>query len=537
MSGAIIYLEREDRGDRIRSVRLLAERVDETWRPPESVGAAEAPQQAAAWVARTLKGRDLSGVLLCVDVNGAFAGWTSAPTSDRRAIETVLRRSEGDALAGVAGGEELSLAGAAMSASHSLAGPELAAPGGGSFQVLRQEQPGAGESQQAARASRAVALAMRDAPVRLMLDALDREGIETTGVTSLWQVMGLVWDAAGPLGREEGDSDRIVSTNRTPLGVVLVDPSGRLVWTWSEGGKLLAAGAALLPTHGERVALPRWALGRLSAEWVGWAAQLSGSPGRVAMVLPELDTAHGVDASSAGQELARAWPDATVDAARLDDPVGETLSRMLPYRADAVVDGEDPQRALTDLSGRPGRMHRRMYAWGAVALLSLAGLAGGGAWLLMGAAASARERASEYASQAVSLYQAQGLAEAASGSRIVMQLRAAVAAEREKLKTDIGAEPPPPVLAELDNLMFILPQFFERGLTIERIELVAGTLPRLVVRSPSLEVQSELRASFASFGGSRLNWSQSSVREIGSGEDRQLELTFVGTWQYEGGGS
>ena len=90
------------------------------------------------------------------------------------------------------------------------------------------------------------------------------------------------------------------------------------------------------------------------------------------------------------QGLVRAWPGATVDAISDDDPVLSTLQRSLdaPMPEPAGTPG-----TVESLSARPGRAHRSMYVWSAIAIAGLAVAAGVTAVLAWRTASDARDAA------------------------------------------------------------------------------------------------------------------------------------------------
>lgn len=273
-------------------------------------------------------------------------------------------------------------------------------------------------------------LSIPDACVRVLIDALDDLGIEIGSVTSLWHALAAAFDpsaAARPGAEEPG----VVANSDPATAVLMVDPAGRIVWAWSRAGMLVAGGALRLrlltpprqdadaaspapddpaattiapdadaatpPLTARRLnaaverddePLPEAStaeVGRLVADWLAWSAQLGSAPQRVVCFGPPTLPRAGDDPAhpSFAQALAKAWPGATVDRVEHDDPVGLTLQRLsagsgapAPSRRDAAADDDrlagDPRLALTALSNRPGRAHRRMNRWAALSVLVFA---------------------------------------------------------------------------------------------------------------------------------------------------------------------
>ncbi|MEM7623908.1 MAG: hypothetical protein AAF235_11985, partial [Planctomycetota bacterium] len=102
MSIRICYLDREDRGGRLRGVRVVGPRFEAAWNAPAGQVAGdpggEVYVSAAAWIAEELSarpgpkpvGKRLD--LLCLDTDGSACTWVSAPNSDRKSVAAVAER-------------------------------------------------------------------------------------------------------------------------------------------------------------------------------------------------------------------------------------------------------------------------------------------------------------------------------------------------------------------------------------------------------------------------------------------------------------
>ena len=443
MSGGVVcYIERTPGGGGIRRLRLIAAGLARQWTAPEpsavsSIDAGggagvNAARAGATWIAETLQGVGLKRLAaVCVDAEGSVCAWLSAPSADSTVVrDTIVQAgSEGDSSTGIG-------------AARILSGADTAIGGGPGFldstsvqalATLDPEEPTRSSLSfrrkppvTMIRKQRFAVISVQDAIVRVLLDELDARSIEVERVVSIWHAMASGWDGAQPASI----SDRLVSASSSGGAVILVEPSGRLIWAWTRAGELVAGGAMRLAAHSKQVrpadgttaapsrdaALapldttstsvfsqpeddrPSVALefanaeaGRLSLDWLSWSAQLGHCPQRVvclsspAVCDSSPDRPMGPEALFA--HLAARWPGATVDGAVHDDPIGATIGRLaglgpesprlstddLPASA-AIPFHARPREALIDLSRRPGRADRRLHQWIGVALIAAAAL-------------------------------------------------------------------------------------------------------------------------------------------------------------------
>lgn len=446
--GIVCYVTRSGSGSMIRGLRLVAAGLAREWTAPEAqsvssvdsggpspaVGAAQA---GAEFIAKTLEQVGMKRLAsVCLDADGAVCAWLSAPSPEPSIVRATIEQSslEADASgAGVGAARLLSLSTAAPGTGsisdvslQALATPRAAADGqdsgGGVATLASRLRPGRSKTRMPASKERYAVLAVPDAPVRVLLDELDARGIEVGAVVTLWHAMASGWDPRSG----EGES-------APPSAVVLVEPEGRLVWSWSRGGDLLAGGTMRLSTFSTRAetgstlapvdaqatatAAPAHAsvsvdfsvadAGRLAMDWLAWSAQLGQCPRRVVcLASPNTGSSAGGDGPAVlGRLLARVWPGATIDAAVHADAVGATLGRLAglgPERPqlskqepDALPPGQRPRTALTDLSTRPGRADRAQYRWAAGALVALALVVGAAAWQVYRSVDGVRERTAD----------------------------------------------------------------------------------------------------------------------------------------------
>ena len=419
MNGRICYMTRRDRGAEVTGLRLVTGRGEEDWRAPDQgvlgfdESLEQSVRQAAGWLRERLSssrgGRRLDRLVL--DVDGGVCSWVTPPGGDPSLVRTVV---EGGPLPSMDPDDD--------DAGNTESGPSRFPDLPGELGV--QALVARGTRARRGTPSRVGALAIPDVPARLLIAALDTEGVRIDAAVSLWHAMALCWDPGSVRSGSRGE--RVVAEETGPTAVVLLDPSvPRLVWTWSHAGGLIAAGATRLTGHSPRPAEGEGGLasggpcvvteedaGKLAAAWLSWSAQLGVAPQRVVIVgrlIPALDAAieavagpRGVGTSpslSAGELtelIERRWPGASVTHADEDDPIGATLVRL------GAVAGDEPTGAggggrteLTELTTRPGRAHRGMYRWTALALVALAIAVFAGAWRVFGAAGEAHDIADQ----------------------------------------------------------------------------------------------------------------------------------------------
>jgi hypothetical protein len=460
MSGGVVcYIERTPGGGSIQRLRLIAAGLARQWTapeprsvssvdsaaggPPASVNAARA---GATWIAETLGSVGLQRLAaVCVDAEGSICAWLSASSPDQTVVRATILQSgtDGDG------------SGAGMGTARLIAGSDSGAGflAETSVQALATIDPAEPSKRFSLRASapaapthkhRYAVLAVQDAIVRVLLDELDTRGVEIDRVVSIWHAMACGWDHAAPASL----SDRLVSSDSPGGAVILVEPTGRLIWAWTRAGELVAGGAMRLAAHsrpiepasapdaaGQALAAPDAArrasggleqtrsafdplgeptdsgitlefstaeAGRLAVDWLSWSAQLGHCPRRVVCLSsPSVcDGSLGPEALFA--HLTRCWPGATIDGAVHDDPIGATIGRLAGLGPEpARTRAEDqpapdlqpyharPREALTDLSSRAGLADRRLYQWTGVALIAAAGLVGVLGWQLNHSAALA----------------------------------------------------------------------------------------------------------------------------------------------------
>jgi len=450
----VCYLSRTSLGSSIRSLRLVGHASDEAW--PTGQGVVDA-DHAAQWVRSRLANlRSTNSLaLLCLDVEGGVCSWLSAPSGSPAMVAAIAR---GGSLAA-----DDAPARAGSSPIEFYAGDPYAS----SIQPLDHVN-GATK----AETRRMPVLAISDVPGRLLMDALDRVNISVEAAATLWHVMAHTWDPGSPRAGTPATGDHEAPTDAPVSGVVMVDPeNARLLWTWSQAGRLLVAGSmrlrraavetnAITESDSDAAAPMTIAYGaedvsRLTVEWLSWAAQVGQVPTRIVCITPDQ-----AQAGPFGRALGQAWNGATVDVVVRPDPIGDTLARAAsiientPKAAD-----DDPQLALVELSSRPGRSHRRLFMWWSAAVAVGAVALGLFGWQLQQNAAEAREAALTWRDQ-----QGEAIAEVMPGAKtgvgpegsLYNQLRNEVTRLEKAASGPRRNDNPLPVLQELETLSLVI---------------------------------------------------------------------------------
>lgn len=529
MNDRVAYLERSDRGASVRGVRLVGPHDEDRWENLAAGGEpdpAAAASRAAGWIADKLaEKRGKSLAMLCIDADGSVCSWVSASSPEERVVASLARAHAG---AGDESGSETPLA--------------FFAPADAESRVQALDQPRAAPARRwiPSRGKappepprRMGVLASADLAARLVIDALDASGIAVDSATSIWHLLAAAWDPSARQKPPAGDPGAL--TQAGPLtAVVLVEGPDRLIWSWSDAGALVAAGSirldgkpsARVGDEGEapetRSPLGEHHVARLASEWLGWSLQVGRGPGRVICVVPPVAagvrTADGEE--PVGARLARVWPQASVDAAVMEDPIGATLRRALAAEPDPVALGGDPRTGLVALSHRPARAHRRLYQWSALAIGVGAAALAAAAWRIDARAASASEAAATMRQEIrQTIEQVYPPAMIAPGGP-VLELQKRVSELESKFSAK-APDPPMPILQEIEALSNVLGSDM-----IELEELgVAGLSIVVIVRVPDLATFELLRDALPEVSGSQaVNWTSTQVGGAG-GEGLRYQLT------------
>lgn len=409
MSGVFAFLERWGGGAALARVRLVDARDQRLWTPsppaantppddPENIRVAI--REAAEWIAKQLGDQAQRGVLtICLDADSARCAWLSSPSPEPRIVRAAVMGAV------TAGGDDTGAATPTFwSTQQAGLGLDLSVQALGSQTPAQVTKPQRGEPPQSEARLRLAVLAVPDLAARLLLDELDHLGVVVHSVTSLWHAAALAWDPSraddlrGGTLASTASPDPLLSAAEPVAAVVLVEPAGRLVWSWCRGGVLLAAGTmrlrrvapatqelALVPASDEPASVNTDApteldidfsdadLGRILADWLAWSLQLGLAPARIVGLGPAHLTnslrspargSVGIGAVTAA--LATQWPGTAATAAAHDDPVKATLMHLAEaFRGSAEI--LPRSQALAELAARPSRKTRRMHWWIAAA--------------------------------------------------------------------------------------------------------------------------------------------------------------------------
>jgi len=457
VSERFCLIERDERGDRIRAVRLVGQHADAAWSSPRHDGryvsdAADDADAAADWIAERLGVEGDSLGLLVLDTSGSRCAWVHAASAEVGAVRGAYTRG-GDTVE-----DDFDI-------DMDLDDEPVETSGLGSRPTpMEASIEPLGAAYEAEGGLRVGVLVAPDAIVRLLIDGLNKRGIEFAGVTTLWHV--IAW-AAEPV-ESQIVSSRVVADSPTVSCGVLLQPDGHLVWSWCRDGVVLAAGTQRLSIHDDGPIVTSSDVARLVNDWVAWSAQVGVSPGRIMLTACPLagPSAVGpdVEALSAPQmasRLADLWPEAVLDIDAPEDPLLEVLRTAHESRRDNL----EPGQAMVALATRPGRSMRRVYQFVGLALAAagLALAAVGIRW--QGQVDAVRDDAAEirqaYTADITEVEEMLG-----KPGAIVNDMVPMIALIREvdqaTRSSEITRDPPRPIIEELESLSFLLGELGDR---------------------------------------------------------------------------
>ncbi|MFK7759203.1 MAG: hypothetical protein AB8C13_04565 [Phycisphaerales bacterium] len=507
MSERICYLQRTDRGLALAGVRMVGSHADDQWEvttggSPDAI--LETIDDAAVWIKQRLKsggGSSRTLPILCLDTDGAICTWTKPEDTNEEMITAAIDQLDSDQE------DELE---AGFQTTMGERFPNL--PLEVNYEPLNDQDTSDG--------SRRAVVASPDVPARLLIDQLDSMGIRIERVENLWSLIAMAWDPGAPHRSNARDSQRVISTDDPVCACAILDTArGRLIWTWSKCGNLLAAGSIRISHTSEGLFLQQSDLSRLCADWIGWATQLGVSPLRVVMVLPEngLDNEHGLDRSGVGSIFAQHWPTATTDVLTQDDPLLATLRSAIEHEYPSSTKSS-PASVLTN---RPGRAHRSMYRWAAGMLIIAGAAIGWTGWSLYskGSATLSDARTVRSAmSEQLMTVRPPITSLALPGPELQERLRRLIARNGPMEVT-----PNKPVLKELETISFILGM---SGIEIDSVQ-ITHTIVKLKIRAADLSTAEQINEALRSINSTDLQWRISP--ELAKRGD-QIEATFTATW-------
>ncbi len=538
MSVRVCYVERADRGTMLRALRLVGQTGEDQW-PGEGGGEAGEAEDGAAWIKQRLAGtRSTSSLaMLCLDIEGGICSWLTSPSTNPSVVATLARQGAGFSESASRPGTSAVEFYAGDAFSSSVQALETQAQTGGSPSRFRRAP-----SVQPHESLRLAVLAMGDVPARLLVDALDRQGVPVDSVASLWHLMAGAWDPAAPRSTEPTEDQALMGQTASLTAVIIVDPqSSRLIWCWSRAGRLVLAGSMRVRQGAPETdalanadeAAPTTTLygeeevSRLVTEWLTWAAQVNQAPSRFVCVLPD----HGTQAADFGRALGKAWPGAAVDVVTNDDPVGATLKRTANILDNTPLKGEepDPRAGLVDLSRRPGTQHRRMYLWWSGAIAAAALVMSVIGFQLRASADSAREAAKDWRKQglaAIGEVFPDALVDR-PGVNKYQAFKTEVEKTEKKLRPADRTDEAMPVIEELETISLVVGN---SGYSIESIDLDSKGLPRLYVLTDRLDDAERLGDALKRVSGSHVAEWTSNYSTKKEGDVSKVRASWSGTW-------
>ncbi len=491
MPRAICHLDAD--GARVRL--LLPDGADESFVADQAAPDDDAPIadprreviEAADWTRLELGTRSRIDVVY-LSADESVCTPLSAPSSDPAVIQAALRQRQsewGDAPA--------SLVQSLAKIEQSKQSPSLKS-------LLKRK------SSAPKPTSAQVLLMAQDGGARLWLDEMDKRGVRVGAVASFWHAMVQVWSP--------GPRDEVCA-------VVMIDPSGSLLWTWARGGELITAGR-ISAAIGESSAAPtgdtlptEWS--RLLLDWITWTSQCGAAPERVVLV--------GAPAPRLAGMFSKAWENVQVDVVEADDPEGATLEELASRGRVENPDVDDPRACLVELSNRPGRALRRLYLVSSAAIVAFAvGVAGLGLQFRANASDYKRQMTAARVEQSQTLSRIDPTGLLARDPFPARALAARVNALLEN--TDSGDEPGPPKPI-LDELILIATEFQEledvEGASVD-LFMISENQASATVRGPRIETIESLRARLQT-GDSEIIW-----RGTISGIPPNVSLRLTGGW-------
>jgi hypothetical protein len=189
------------------------------------------------------------------------------------------------------------------------------------------------------RDTHATVLTLEDGPVRLWFDALDQKGIMPRDVMTTWHAMARIWGA-----------------DITCQMIVCEITANNLVWALCQNGKLLVGGQVQFgDTHAT--------VSRLTLDWLTWCAELG----------VEIDSIHFVmhDPDTLASQCASRWENVPIEKTRDPEPMKLLLAQLHEQEIPTEQVLDDPRRALTVVTHRSNRVHKRLIRVAALALLLL----------------------------------------------------------------------------------------------------------------------------------------------------------------------
>ncbi len=566
MSVRLAYLERALRGGLVRGVRVFGVASEQRWPGPDAAPPMESPEDGEAWIGRGAAwlGEQLAGTrsagrleMLCLDADGATCGWLAARGADPSALAALARLGpttlgegpeEGD---GAPGSPLAFFAGDARDSTvQALAGATQSPPSGGNAAASLSKNRGTSTLEPQASA-RVGVVAGCDVSARVFVDALDGQGVSVSRVTTIWHALAQAWDPSSPLAPHQVSDGRVAAQSDEACAIVLVEGAGvgesaspRLVWCWARQGEPIAAGSLRLALSREEgdagVDLGAAQASRLAAEWLAWSLQLGVAPRRVICIVPE-DLGRSGRASAFGSALAGAFPGAAVDAAASPDPVGATFERLASALEGTPDGAVERLGSLGELTSRPGRAHRTMYAWVALLVIVASAVMGVVAWQVRRTALDTRSAAETWKArgfQAVKRVLGGEFDEkfgAVRGQNPLLFMEGEIRKRERDLVPPTSIEPARAILEEIEAISLVVGT---EDFTLDELTVDSG-LPavRLVVQTKELPTAERIVPALQRIAGSRVErWDFNPTDVPDPKGGKRYKATIIGSWPSVNGG-
>jgi hypothetical protein len=470
------------------SATVFTDTEDHTFSAPAIDGEPDAPQlqrraiELAAWAAK-LPAVRRKLPMLCLDVEETTCAWLRAPSHIPQVLNASFRnlmQEWGDAAAG--------------QSIVPLDDQVIRAAKKPAFTLLPKRK----SKNTPNSAVRAAVLCQPDALARIVLGALDKQGLRPQIVTTLWHAAAAAWCTPGD-----------------PLTAVVVERSpGRFIWVWCADASPIAAGHMRAAVAHEEDApdrtIQRAVAQRLAMDFTAWATHLGCSPKRITVV--------AADPSALSSELAAVFTDAPApDEIATDRPVRDTLMRALD--APAQTRKSLPIAALTNRPTRAMRNRVRLSA----ATLFIAAIAAAGFAYQLAAAASEQSRSAAN-TRTGSIQQIRDLNDPEIvGPNFARTLESRLIALRNKpsLKTPPA---PLPIFEELAILVDVVNSFDD--VTIKVLNIDSARSSRLDLTVPDRRTGTAVRVELQA-RSNNLVWEQDS-----RGSNRnEKSVHLTGTWK------
>jgi hypothetical protein len=507
LSSPVCYLIRSDRGAHMLGLRVVSLDDQATWQSPDAEpDSAPADARAAAeWLAERLSRNGKAISRLIIDTDGGVCSWVSTSDTSPEVVRALVEQPFDQ-----------------EDAQGSSRFPEM--PGETALETLGESV--AGKKSDPHSPIRTAVFAVPVVPARLLLDELDRLGIRVGEVEVLWHAIAQAWDPAARSSLGGSKAERVIAETTPVTGVVVLDPAGRLVWAWSRAGKALAGGTQRLQTlrtvetepdrleqgSTRQPIVTEADLARLGTDWLSWSMQLGVTPTRIVVVGQPAEVDGGLDSAGIGRTLGKIRPDAPIDIVPDDDPIGTTLAQLAGRNS-------CNEAGITELTNRPGRTHRAMYRWSAVALLLAAGAVGVAASRFLNVADEINIQIADLGREYLGIANDNNLNLATASldlERKIEQL------EKEQVDVSSLVDKPRPLLKELEALSFVLAS---DDLTLREITMSELSIT-VKVQVDETETYEALSQAISSIAGSVVEW-RSTVAPRGQ---NILECTFTGSW-------